>query len=212
VTQDHVADARFWDRFSRRYAAAKIADMAGYERTLERTGELIRGMDRVLEIGCGTGTTALRLAPAVGSILATDISPKMIAIAQEKAAAQACANVQFQVAAPETVTAPQASFDAVLAFNVLHLVRDRAAALAQIRRLLKPGGLFISKTTCVSELNPLIRAAIPVMRAVGLAPHVAVFPAGTLLKDIAQAGFTGIESERHGSGKKDFRLFVVARA
>ena len=79
-----ASDARFWDRTSRKYAKAAISDQAGYERTLERTRALLGPDDRVLELGCGTGTTALRLAGDVQSYCATDISAEMIAIAEKK--------------------------------------------------------------------------------------------------------------------------------
>ena len=79
-------DARFWDRTSRKYAASAILDRAGYERTLDRTRALLGSGDRVLELGCGTGTTALLLADDVQHYLATDISAGMIAIANEKRA------------------------------------------------------------------------------------------------------------------------------
>jgi ubiquinone/menaquinone biosynthesis C-methylase UbiE len=78
-----ASDAHFWDRTSRKYAKSKIADRAGYERTLERTRALLGPNVRVLELGCGTGTTALRLARDAQSYLATDISAEMIAIAEE---------------------------------------------------------------------------------------------------------------------------------
>lgn len=58
-------EARFWDRIARKYASDPIKDTAGYERTLARTRELLTHTDTVLEIGCGTGTTALKLAPSV---------------------------------------------------------------------------------------------------------------------------------------------------
>ncbi|MBB5050595.1 cyclopropane fatty-acyl-phospholipid synthase-like methyltransferase [Afipia massiliensis] len=64
-----ASDARFWDRSSRKYAVSAIADQAGYERTLDRTRALLGPNDRVLELGCGTGTTALRLADMFKAIL-----------------------------------------------------------------------------------------------------------------------------------------------
>lgn len=204
-------DARFWDRFARRYAAASISDPAGYERTLEQMTGLIAGLSSVLEIGCGTGTTALRLASSAGNILATDISPNMIAIAQQKASAQNCTNVEFAVATPETLVATGQTFDAVLALNMLHLVRDRTATLAQVRGLLRPGGLFISKTPCLAELSPFIRAAIPLARIAGFAPHTETFSGAALERAIAAAGFDIAEAARHGSGKRDIRLVVIAR-
>lgn len=137
-------DTRFWDRAARKYAAGPIADMAGYERTLERTRHYLGGSDTVLEFGCGTGTTALRLAPHVGRIVATDISSEMIAIARGKAEAAACGNVAFEVATPAAISEPDATFDVALGFNVLHLITAREAALAGVHRLLKPGGIFIS--------------------------------------------------------------------
>jgi ubiquinone/menaquinone biosynthesis C-methylase UbiE len=206
-----AADARFWDRIARKYAASPIGDMEGYERTLERTRQLLSATDTVLELGCGTGTTALKLAPHVARMVATDLAGEMIAIAREKAAAQGCTNAEFAVARPEDASWPDASFDAVLAFNLWHLVADRAAALAHVRRVLKPGGLFVSKTPCLAEMNPLIRLAVPVARLIGQAPWVAIFSASDLEREIEAAGFAIVERARHGSGRKDARIFIVAR-
>jgi len=61
-------DTRFWDRGARKYARGAVADPAGYERTLDRTRGLLRPDHGVLELGCGTGSTALRLAGAAGAI------------------------------------------------------------------------------------------------------------------------------------------------
>ena len=165
----------------------------------------------VLEIGCGTGTTALKLAPSVSRLIGSDVSNEMIAIAREKAVAQACLNAEFTVAAAEGVTGSEGTYDAVLAFNLLHLIADRPSTLAGIRRLLKPNGLLISKTPCLSEMNPLIRVAVPAMRFFGKAPFVSFFSASELEAEIAGAGFTLVERERHGSGRKDARIFIVAR-
>jgi ubiquinone/menaquinone biosynthesis C-methylase UbiE len=204
-------DARFWDRLARKYATDPIKDVAGYERTLARTRQLLSASATVLEVGCGTGTTALKLAPSVSRILATDISAEMIAIAQEKATAEASTNVTFTVAPASGDVGTEGLYDAVLAFNVLHLIGNRTAALAEARRVLKPGGLLISKTPCLSEMNPFIQIAVPIARWLGKAPSVSFFDAAMLEADIAQAGFTIIERARHGSGRKDPRIFLVAQ-
>jgi ubiquinone/menaquinone biosynthesis C-methylase UbiE len=204
-------DARFWDKIARKYAKDRITDLPGYERTVERTRHLLGSAARVLEIGCGTGTTALKLAPSVARIVATDVSSEMIAIAREKAGAQGCQNVEFSVVAADRVPGTDGTFDAVLAFNLLHLVNDRPATLATVHNRLKPGGLFISKTPCLSEMSLMIRYAVPVARMIGKAPFVSFFKAAELEAEIAGAGFTIIERQRHGSERKDPRIFIVAR-
>lgn len=206
-----TAGAQFWDRAARKYARDPIKDMAGYERTIERTRHYLEAADVALELGCGTGTTALTLAPHVSRLVGTDVSAEMVAIAKEKAAEANSRNVEFAVAPLHDVPWTAATFNVVLAFNVLHLVAQRSEALARISRHLQPGGLFISKTPCLSEMNPLIRMAVPVMRAIGKAPYVEVFSAAELEGEMESAGFSIVERARHGSGGKDPRIFIVAR-
>ena len=206
-----ASDARFWDRSSKSYARSRISDQSGYERTLERTHGLLTPDDSVLELGCGTGTTALRLAGGVETYLAADLSAGMIAIAQEKLAASPIAGLAFRTATAETLASEAARFDTVLGFNYLHLVRDLAGTLRSIHALLAPGGLFISKTPCLGDMNPLIRLALPVMRAIGQAPYAGVFGAQHLSGLIAAAGFEVAGTERHASSGKDSRPFIVAR-
>ena len=205
-------DARFWDRASRRYAKAKISDQGGYERTLERTRALLGPDDRVLELGCGTGTTALRLAEGVQSYLATDISPQMIEIADGKAAGSPIPGLAFRTATAESIASEQTAFDAVLGFNYLHLVRDLPGTLQRIHGLLRPGGLLISKTPCLADMNLLIRSVLlPGMRVVGLAPHVCVLGARDLAGLIDAAGFDILATEGHATKGKDARPFIVAQ-
>ena len=54
---------RFWDRIADRYAAKPVPDQAVYERKLQITRTLLHPQAEVLELGCGTGSTALALAP-----------------------------------------------------------------------------------------------------------------------------------------------------
>jgi ubiquinone/menaquinone biosynthesis C-methylase UbiE len=206
-----ASDARFWDRSSKSYAKSRISDQAGYERTLERTSALLKPGDSVLELGCGTGTTALRLASGARSYLAADLSAGMIAIAEGKLAANPIAGLAFRKATAETLTSEAARFDAVLGFSYLHLVRDLAGTLRSIHALLAPGGLFVSKTPCLSDMNPLIKLALPLMQMIGKAPYAGVFSAQELSSLITAAGFEIQVSERHASKGKDSRPFIVAR-
>jgi SAM-dependent methyltransferase len=206
------ADTRFWNKVARKYAADPIADEAGYEKSLSRTGSFLRWDFRVLEVGCGTGTTALRLASKTGHITATDLSSEMVTIAREKAAAQNVSNVSFGQSPVGDWFFDGEDFDAVMAFNILHLVPDLDAALVRLRASLKPGGLLITKTACLGDMNPLIRFAIPFMRLIGKAPGtVWCFTAGELRAAIERAGFEIVCDERHGTKGKDFRPYIVAR-
>jgi len=207
-----ASDARFWDRTSLKYAKSAIADRAGYERTLDRTRALLRSGDKVLELGCGTGTTALRFAGDVQAYLATDISAGMIAIANEKHAAAPVPALVFRTTTAEALVPDEARFNAVLGFNYLHLVRDVPGTLRRIHALLAAGGLFISKTPCVGEMNPFIRLVLlPAMRTIGRAPYVSLFRVADLSQHICAAGFDILATESHATKGNDNRPFIVAR-
>ena len=191
-------DAAFWSKISRKYATDPIRDMDGYLRTLERTKSHLKPEDNVLEIGCGTGSTALLIAPHVTHITATDLSPGMIEIANEKLVSESIGNVTFKVAEVLDHSSDDASYDAVLAHNLLHLLPELDSALEYISSLVKPGGLFISKTVCAPEHGGLRctlinKVAIPVMQAIGKAPFVNFITAETLERKMNDAGFDVIE-------------------
>ena len=205
------ASKTFWNKIARKYAADPIADPAGYQRTLDHVRALLPADARVLELGCGTGSTALLLAEGTGPYLATDFSTEMIAIAQEKLAATPRPNLRLEVASATELADRGQVHDAVLGFNYLHLVDDLPATLAAIHALLPPSGLFVSKTACLAQMNPLIRLAVPVMQWIGKAPHVNILSDTSLQQAIRAAGFHVEGCEYHGSGRKDARAVIVAR-
>ncbi|WP_374438685.1 class I SAM-dependent methyltransferase [Inhella sp.] len=206
------AQATFWNRLARKYAADPIADIGGYAATLQRVRGLLRPEHEVLEIGCGTGTTALSLAGATRRYVASDLAPEMVAIAREKLAAQPTPGLQFEVADATAPHAQAKAFDVLLAFNALHLLPDLDTSLAQALRPLRPGGLFISKTACVGEMHPLVGwLGIPLARLLGKAPPVLVFKAPALVAALERQGLRIEAVERHGTQDKDIRVFIVAR-
>lgn len=205
--------ARFWDRFALGYAGGAIGDWAGYERSLARCQELLGLSDSVLEIGCGTGSTALTLALGTGPYLATDIAPEMIAVANRRLVASPRPNLRFAVEDSDATASEAAGpFNAVLAFNLLHLLDDLDTATARCARVLRPGGLFISKTACLGEMNPLIPGlAVPLMRLVRLAPPVLSLREADLVAACERQGLEVLAVERQASRGRDVRPFVVAR-
>lgn len=204
--------ARFWDRLAHRYARGAIADMAGYEQTLRRAARWLAPHHEVLEIGCGTGATALRLASDVRALRATDVSGEMVAIARQRLLSQPMPGLTFERAGAVQALARGARYDAVLAFNVLHLLPELDATLAAVAGALKPGGLFISKTPCIAEMNLLIRRAlVPIVSVLGRMPPLGVF-SGEQLQTVLQChGFEVLAHERHGTRGKDVRAFIVTR-
>lgn len=200
--------ARFWEKIANRYARMPVADEAAYREKLRLTRERLSPDMRVLEIGCGTGSTAIEHAPHVAHIDAVDFSPRMIAIAREKAAAAGVANVAFREAALEDLDAAAPPYDAVLALSLLHLVDDRDRAIGRIASLLKPGGLFVSNTACLGDGMGWFRLVAPVGRGLGLLPLVRVFGLADLKASLERAGFVAETVWRPG---KRPVVFVIAR-
>ncbi|PIV74479.1 MAG: hypothetical protein COW55_09100 [Rhodobacteraceae bacterium CG17_big_fil_post_rev_8_21_14_2_50_65_11] len=201
--------ATFWDRFAPKYAASPIRDVPAYEATLQHTTQHLAANDRVLEIGCGTGSTALRLAPHVAQYVASDLSGEMLAIAREKAEAAGQGNLSFEQAAADCGQLPEGPFDAVLAFSILHLLDDLDRGLSEVRAVLKPGGLLISKTVCLGGVLIVLRPVVGAMARFGKAPHLRFLTGAQLRARIEAAGFEIVESrDFHNSSK---RVHFVAR-
>jgi SAM-dependent methyltransferase len=206
-----MGEDRFWDKLADRYARQPIADEASYQRKLEITRQHLRPDMDVFEFGCGTGGTAILHAPHVRHVTAIDFSQAMIAIARGKAAAAGVNNVSFEQADIGDFRAPDASFDVILGLSILHLLNDKDAALAKVRRLLKPGGVFISSTACIGETMGMgmLGAIAPVGKALGVLPQLNVMKPKQLAESIAAAGFAIEQQWQPGKGKA---VFIVARA
>ncbi len=200
--------SRFWDWIADRYAKRPVSDQTSYRRKLETTREYLTPDADMLEIGCGTGTTALSHAPFVKHIRATDFSAKMIDIARTKAAAEGIGNVSFEQLSIVDTAAPDGSLDVVMAHSIFHLLPDWEAVIAKVYGMLKPGGVLVSSTTCLDDGMGFLRYITPVAAFFGLLPVLVFFSRKDLLASIVKAGFTIEQDWQPGKGKA---VFVVAR-
>ena len=180
---------KFWNRIAEGYAKKPISDKASYQQKLTVTQQYLRPDMKVLEFGCGTGSTAIVHAPYVKNYQAIDVSPKMIEIAQRKLTVLNIDNLIFNRAALEEHPVTDASLDAVLGMSILHLLNNREEAIKAIYRMLKPGGIFISSTACLADTMPYIRYVAPVGSFLRLIPRVRVFSRQQLQQSLIESGF-----------------------
>lgn len=202
--------ASFWNNLAERYSKQPLSNPEAFERKISITKSKMNPDSVVLDIGCGTGSLALRLAPSGGHVHGLDFSSEMIRIAEGKALAANVENVTFHVGPfDESFTRfEDGSLDGICAYSLLHLVEDRAAALAKIYRLLKPGGFFISSTVCLGESWVPYAPAITVMRWLGKAPWVATLKKQQVADEIRRAGF--VDLVQPDVGAKAIVGFMVA--
>ncbi|WP_170125479.1 class I SAM-dependent methyltransferase [Jannaschia seohaensis] len=194
-----------------RYAARPVEDPAAYAMKLDMMSDLLRDRpgSQVVEIGCGTGSTALTLAPHADRIRAADVSAAMIEIARDKARDIDPEKLSFEVAAFEDLAVAEGSQDMVMAHSLLHLLERRDAAIAAAHRWLRPGGVFVSSTPCLSEVAPWLRLVAPLARAAGLfPPALGFFTEAELVGALKAHGF---EIERRFRPDTRAATFLVAR-
>ncbi|MGB7085496.1 MAG: class I SAM-dependent methyltransferase, partial [Phormidesmis sp.] len=157
---------------------------------------------------CGTGSTAIAHAPYVKHMRAIDFSTKMIAIAQSKADTNNVLNITFEQSTIDSISASDQTYDAVLGLSILHLLEDKDAVIAKVYKMLKPGGLFVTSTTCLGDTMKVLGLIAPLGKALGLMPLVKVFTTQELEESLTDAGF---ETDYQWQPDKGKAVFIVAK-
>jgi len=129
--------------------------------------------ERVLELACGTGgagiAAAARVAPS-GEVVLSDVSGQMVAIAAARASAAGVPNVRARRIDAEDIDEPEGSFDAVLCREGLMFTVEPARAIAQIHRVLRPGGRVAAAVWGPPAANPWMRLVLETIAAELAAP------------------------------------------
>lgn len=204
-----AAGAGFWNVMAKNYAKSPVSDEAAYQKKLKKTRDLFRPDMDVLEIGCGTGSTALVHAPYVNSYEGVDFSKKMLSFANSKLKASGLKNLTFTCMPIDDISRENASVDMVLAMSIIHLLPNHKEVLKSVFTLLKPGGNFVSSTVCLGEMGGIVKHLLPLGMALGLLPPIQNFSKESLVALFLEAGFE-IE-EVWQPDQKGAAVFVIAR-
>lgn len=133
-TQTFFSDvADEWDRVR--------GELFGETSDLQLLPALLDPALAVGDLGCGSGRIAATLAPYVASVVGVDSSPEMLDVARSRLAA--FGNVELVQGRIEELPLPSDSLDLALVVHLLHHVADPSAALAEVARVLRPGGRLV---------------------------------------------------------------------
>jgi ubiquinone/menaquinone biosynthesis C-methylase UbiE len=149
----------------------------------------------VLDMGCGAGHASFAVAPHAQSVVAYDIAPQMLATVSAAASERGLGNIRTQQGAAETLPFDDASFDWVISRMSAHHWHDVPAALAEVRRVLKPGGQVLFVDIAGID-HPLLDTHIQAIELLRDGSHIRDYRADEWIAQFAAAGFTAMIRER----------------
>ncbi|MBP0591349.1 class I SAM-dependent methyltransferase [Paraburkholderia sp. LEh10] len=149
----------------------------------------------VLDMGCGAGHASFAVAPHAASVVAYDIAPQMLATVAAAAQERGLANVRTQQGAAEQLPFDDASFDWVISRMSAHHWHDVRLALAEVRRVLKPGGRVLFIDIAGSD-HPLLDTHLQAVEVLRDASHIRDYRGDEWVSFFAAAGFSAAVRER----------------
>lgn len=176
-----------WDKFAPVYSSfvtGTPGNRKAYEAIYKRIAKVVRNRE-VLEIATGPGVIAKRVAAETKSMIATDFSEKMIAVAHR---GEVPTNLRFEQADACELPYADNSFDAVIIANALHILPDPEKALSEIRRVLKKDGILISPNFVHDNQNRISGIFSKALSAAGVV-FEAKWDANGFLSFLEQNGF-----------------------
>jgi ubiquinone/menaquinone biosynthesis C-methylase UbiE len=190
---------QYYDRVADKFTAIHARPVQVYSAARERElmAPYLGSVTSILDLGCGEGRTTRLLAELTGAeIVGVDISPEMVRIADSM---KGDSRVGYRVGDALRLDEPSDSFDLVTCFTSFNNMPDPPLALSEIRRVLRPGGMFLATVINSYDASRVMRGLLywPYYLARMLAGHSSGFrqtyTRASLRRLVEKAGFDVID-------------------
>jgi ubiquinone/menaquinone biosynthesis C-methylase UbiE len=169
IRKEWTNAAPLWQKWNHKF----VIQTAAVTDLVVRGAEVAPGM-KILDLASGTGEPSLSLAHMVGPqgrVVATDLVPEMLEAARENATAEGLDNMEFRTADAESLPFSDGEFDRVTCRFGIVFFPDVPKAMAEIRRVLKPGGRVCFAVFATLEENPFFLVSLaPFLKRVKMPP------------------------------------------
>jgi len=160
----------FWDFAAPFYDRAEQTNAQAYDGMLQLTRKLVPEGAAVFEAAAGTGSVSIALADKAKRILCTDLSQRMLYMAQRKANQQGISNIEFSVHSIFETGEPDNSYDIVIASQILHLIDEPQKAAAELKRIARTA--VITPVCLLKGLHGFFpKQEVAFWRVLGFAPR-----------------------------------------
>ncbi|MBN2441841.1 MAG: methyltransferase domain-containing protein [Spirochaetales bacterium] len=211
LKNDNKMSENYWSRFGDSYDKRQeyVVDKLLLKKIIEKLDQLLE-LGEVVEFGCGTGYFTKIISQKSQSVVATDISDRLLEVARKRL----CGNAKVKVQKEDCMKTSFATeaFDSVFMANLIHVVESPIAALQECHRILRKDGVLIivTFTSYGMKLWEKIKMGLRFVKSWGKPPaHVHSFSLEDLTTIMEDAGFIIKVSKVIGDNTK--ALYVIGR-
>jgi len=199
---------RIRDEFTRQADSMAAAVVFTDQEILDRIRQAaaLTPQSRVLDLACGPGIVAVALARDAGGVVALDLTPTMVSRARSRCAEAGLDNVHCVLSQGETLPFADASFDVVVNRSAVHHFPDPTSILAEVARVLRPGGRLVVSDVVSSEdaEESALHNALEVLRDPS---HVRMLPESELRGQLDRVGLV-VQSSLTWINQREFNEWI----
>ena len=203
-------EKKFWDKLAPKYEPFIEKNWKIYPSLLDKISQDVNVGNTILEVACGPGLVALKVAERAFKIYAVDISEPMIEKAKEKMEEKEIRNIEFSVEDAYSLPFDNKTFNTAICNSALHNMINPQKALLEIKRVLKPDGRLIATIVGIGESRKF-KLAMTIYKFFTAFPVFYKLNLDEFANMINASGFTIVNKEtiKHPEDKMPM-LYIVA--